>query len=463
MRASPLRTICLVLLAGHGLVLGGAAGDKGFRRGDRVRVSIGPAALREGDKLVATLPAQTELVVLAMDGRQVKVAGTLKGRAVEGWVHEMHLALVARAREGGPESSSTEPVAGEPPSRVEERALFAIPGHERFDLATFTLAPQGNSVAVRLRAKGGAPNDPRYYLVWDGKELGGPYDLGEPTFSRNGRSLAYAARIGERRFVGRDGEVVAEGYFPDELVVAPDGSSVAFAAFSRPVGGLHLVLDGEVLTRKASSRPAFSPDGRTFLYAYASATVRGEIWLAEMTRGLPPGARPWLWNLRKHLRRYLPFERILYPTFSADGSTLVLIVKRKEEENNPWAIVKARRRGAGRVPLVRPAHPGQRLRLGFRSPRERRRPDRLLPGADPRQKGQEPGAGDPERPARHRATQAHPRACNEPRRTVHRLPGVRHGEPQAGDRPRRDGGQRGRPQRGASGVQPRRPVAGLLG
>ncbi len=226
----------------------------------------------------------------------------------------------------GSASQAAGPSPVVPLVRVKETALWPVPGYP--SSAFLDLSPDAKSTALHVRVDseflwmkrrtefvlqdgrrvGGvydtlhwvnfspdsrslafaAKSGDRWFMITDGVEVGGGYDrVGRPVFSPDGRSLAFAVGTGQpgqrgtRHFIVRDGIRVSEEYhFVGRPVFSPDGKSLAFAAQVR--GKWFVVRDGVKVGGDYDlvSRPVFSPDGRSVGF------------LAESFAGSVPSMRP---------------------------------------------------------------------------------------------------------------------------------------------------------------------------
>ena len=102
-RSSRLAVFSLAVVGLVGAVAPVSAAEKKIKAGDKVKVTSGPAAVKVGTKTLATVEAGTELTVLKVKGRWVKVRVQREGKAVTGWIDSTkHLGPAAgRPDEGG--------------------------------------------------------------------------------------------------------------------------------------------------------------------------------------------------------------------------------------------------------------------------------------------------------------------------------------------------------------------------
>ncbi|MFP4057846.1 MAG: hypothetical protein ACLF0G_13350 [Candidatus Brocadiia bacterium] len=172
----PATVLLAVLLCARCAV----AGAKGIAPGDKVRVSIGPAPVHRGEKVVAQAQAGTVLEAQKVRGAWVAVTLRSDGDSVEGWVHSRHLTPVAEPPEKPPEEPPEEKPEEKPekprpspaypdapeleaePSRVGSLARFR--GHEGV-VAAVACLPDG-----RLAVSCGTDGTVRLWEVATAKE-----------------------------------------------------------------------------------------------------------------------------------------------------------------------------------------------------------------------------------------------------------------------------------------------------
>lgn len=105
--SSQIRCVAaLVLIAAAFLSapLPGYGAGKGFKPGDKVLVTIGPAPVHKGDKVVTTVRAGTNLNVEKVDGKRVYVNVEEKGTKITGWIDSLRLKRAVPKRQRPPKS-----------------------------------------------------------------------------------------------------------------------------------------------------------------------------------------------------------------------------------------------------------------------------------------------------------------------------------------------------------------------
>jgi hypothetical protein len=92
------------------------AGEPPIQVGDKLKVTIGPAAVKIEEKTLTTIPAGTELTAEKVQGNWVKVTVAKDGEKVTGWVHTRYLKAVK------PDSPPEEKTPPPPPSKEQPPA-----------------------------------------------------------------------------------------------------------------------------------------------------------------------------------------------------------------------------------------------------------------------------------------------------------------------------------------------------
>lgn len=155
------------------------------------------------------------------------------------------------------------------------------------------------------------------------RERGEAYDwvYGPPRFSPDGKSLAYTARNGKRCFVILDGKKIAEWEHAKYPIFSPDGQRLAYVV---TMGEHWFVVVGEKRYRPfdyVSDRSlVFSPDGSRV--AYIARKAEKEFVVIDEQ----PGEA---------------FNGILFPQFSADGTSIAYIAG--SQANRPMVVVDGKK------------------------------------------------------------------------------------------------------------------------
>lgn len=201
-------------------------------------------------------------------------------------------------------------VAGEPISEAENaRGLLFI-------------SDDGRHVAVVLIRRG------RSQVVRDGREEAVVDEVSAsvvPTFSPDGRRLAFGGRIGDAHRLFLDGAVASQGALaPVGVAFSQSGQRVAWAELSGTGKGdqVRIVVDGVpgdwfIGLRNAGGAMQFSPDGRRFAYYQVDGSGHGR-WVVD---GVP---QQWADDVRaiglKQLLGIGVQEPSLPACFSPDGA-----------------------------------------------------------------------------------------------------------------------------------------------
>jgi WD40 repeat protein len=158
-------------------------------------------------------------------------------------------------------------------------------------------------------------------------EKQGPFDaVGAPTFSPDGRRLAYIARRSHKSYLVLDGELwepfeailpeegALSNYLEDVPVFSDDGSSVAYRA--RRGQSEYIVCDGEAGEPFdfVSGGPAFSPNNGHLVYATGESLK--EYVVVDHHRSEPFNR---IWSPSPESSLSLMWK----PTFSADGNKVL--------------------------------------------------------------------------------------------------------------------------------------------
>lgn len=155
-----------------------------------------------------------------------------------------------------------------------------------------------------------AKQDGQWHSVVDGKESEAYEDFSNPSFSPDGKRLAFAVARGKKWSVIVDGQ--AYGSFENEIdwiVFSPDSKHFAFA--TELEDNTAVFLDGRSIgSHEEVGLPAFSPDGSRIAYA---ARI-GKKWTLAVD-GVPQ--KPYL---------FANNPTFSVPVFSPDGSHLAYVI-----------------------------------------------------------------------------------------------------------------------------------------
>ena len=105
--------------------LAGTAG-KEILPGDKLIVKTGPAPVKDGDKTLTTVNTGTTLVAYEVDGDRVKVAVTVDGKRVQGWIDRANVKLASAIGDDAPDPDTKAPDKPKKPKEPKEGKVTIV-------------------------------------------------------------------------------------------------------------------------------------------------------------------------------------------------------------------------------------------------------------------------------------------------------------------------------------------------
>jgi Tol biopolymer transport system component len=175
-----------------------------------------------------------------------------------------------------------------------------MPGH--YDLGSPSISPQGKSIAFDALTIGKAPRRETWLVDVDGKNLRKLADGGTARWSPDGKRLLISRSVSATSSVQRQiyefeiakgsndkGKLIRDGRYPDW---SPDGKRIVFAAEGSRTGNSGVHPGSKLWTANADGTdavalcdgnwPSWSPDGKKIAYGVQTLDKPAEMWTIEL-------------------------------------------------------------------------------------------------------------------------------------------------------------------------------------